>query len=84
MDIWVNLMRDNRIVFLSRVDGGDQAPLPLTVGNVLSVLGRFPLSTMLTMPRIMFEALKLHYLKNMKVYSKPPLATDITWGTLTR
>ena len=82
MDTWVNLTRDDRMVFLSRVDGRGESPLPLTVGNLLGVLGRYPLSTMLTMPRIMFEAMKLHYVKQMKVYTKPSPVTDETWGML--
>lgn len=44
---------------------------PLTPGSLLSALLRFPFSLLLTTPRILYQALRLHYSKRLDVFPRP-------------
>lgn len=68
VDIRVNLIREGKVVFVSRMSGALE---PLTGGMLARAAARYPMSTLLTAPRIMWEALKLHFVKGLPVYSKP-------------
>ena len=67
-DLRVNLLRDGETVINTQWSG---RAMPLTDGNLLRVLAKYPLSALLTVPRISWEAAKLHFGKKMKVFSKP-------------
>ncbi len=75
VDIRVNLIRDGKVVFVSRMRGGLE---PLTQGMLARAAVRYPLSTLLTVPRIMWEAAKLHFVKGLPVYSKPIADSSMT------
>lgn len=73
IDIRLNILREGEKAFLSSQTG---AALPLTRANLLKVFLRFPLTAALTMPRILFQAGLLHYVKRLKVFRKPVLNHD--------
>ena len=68
LDIKINIMKEKRAVFFSRLWG--QAS-ELNNKNLLLTLCRFPLTAALTMPRILFEAFRLHFIKKLPAYFKP-------------
>lgn len=45
--------------------------VPLNTRNVLSTLVRYPLTLLLSFPRIAWQAFHLHYSRNLDVYARP-------------
>ena len=45
--------------------------VPLTEGAIISALLRWPVSLLLTTPRILYQAMKLHYSKRLDVFPRP-------------
>ncbi len=68
LDIRVNLLHDDRYSIVSRLRGES---IPLTSGNLFKTMVRYPITASLTMPRILWQAAKLHYKKGLPVYTKP-------------
>ena len=64
----VNIVREGQVVFRSRLEG---APVPFTAANLRRTLVRYPLTTALTVPRIMIQAGRLYFQKHLPVYQKP-------------
>ncbi|KAI8924804.1 hypothetical protein BC831DRAFT_551102 [Entophlyctis helioformis] len=56
------------IHLMARLYGTSQ---PLTTGALLWTLAAFPLTAFLTVPRIMYEAMRLAYSKGLPVYQRP-------------
>ncbi len=75
LDIRINIERDGRTTFLSRIRGEG---VPFSLKNVIRTLVAFPLAAHLAMPRIMWEAAKLRFRKDLKVYTKPIAQSDMT------
>lgn len=74
----VNIVRDGQVVFRSRLEG---APVPFTPSNVRRTLMRYPLTTALTMPRILAQAGRLYFQKRLPVFTKPAPSSDMTIRT---
>eukprot|EP01133_Synstelium_polycarpum_P010870 gene10870-12664_t len=53
-------------------------PQPLTAMRVLTMVAAFPIANLLTTPRILLEAGKLHFRHKLKVYAKPLPPRDNT------
>ncbi len=66
--ISVNLFKEGRPAILTDWKG---KAVSFTSGNLFSVLGKFPLSIFLTVPRIHLHAAKLYFQKKRLVFSKP-------------
>lgn len=78
LDIRIDIVRDGgRKAFLSRLSGRAAA---LTRANLARTLLRYPLTASLTMPRILWEAAKLHYGKKLPVFTKPNPSSALTIG----
>lgn len=75
LDIRVNIERDGRTTFLSRMRGEG---VPFSLKNVLRTLVAYPLAAHLAMPRIVWEAAKLRFRKELKVYTKPIASSEMT------
>ncbi len=75
LDVQINLVRDGDKIFEARLRGSGH---PLTGGGHLAVLFRHPVSPHLTMPRIIFEALRLYYRKHMPWHDKPAPSDPMT------
>ncbi len=78
LDIRINILRDGEVAFMSRMWGTTQ---PLTSSNLIRTLMKYPITMTLTMPRILWEATKLHYQKGLPVYDKPIPADPLTIKT---
>ena len=76
MDIRVDLYKNGKPSLLSKMTG---RPAELNSGNLLKTLLRFPLSAALTVPRISWQAAKLHFLKKLPVYEKPNPTSPMTF-----
>jgi cyclopropane-fatty-acyl-phospholipid synthase len=68
LTIRINLHREDKTIFASSVTGEARA---LTGSNVLAMILKYPLNVFLTMPRILWQAARLHYKKGLPVHSKP-------------
>ncbi len=75
LDVQINLGRDGEKIFEARLWGSGRE---LTRAGHLAVLLRHPVAAHLTMPRIIFEALRLYYRKHMPWYDKPAPADSMT------
>ncbi len=68
LDVSVRLQREGKTVFEARLKG---SPLELTPLNQLRVFFRHPLIPHLTMPRILWQAARLFFLRRLPVNTKP-------------
>ncbi len=68
LDIRLDILKDGKPVFFSRLWGSRQE---MSQAQLLRTLASYPLSAALTMPRILWQALRLHYQKRLPVYTKP-------------
>jgi cyclopropane-fatty-acyl-phospholipid synthase len=75
LDIRVNIQKEGRIVFRSQLAGQG---VPLTRGNLLKTVGRYPLAAALTFPRILVQAGHLYFRRRLPVHPKPPPSSDQT------
>jgi cyclopropane-fatty-acyl-phospholipid synthase len=74
-DICVDMIQDGQVVFLSRLSG---TAAPMSGGNLAGILWRFPLSALLTVPRILGQAARLYFQKRLPVLTKPEPASPRT------
>lgn len=77
MDIRINIVRGGTGRFLTRLTGNS---MPLTSSNLATTVARFPLATAMTMPRILWQAARLHFEKGLPVYTKPNPSSAMTIG----
>lgn len=75
IDIRINILRDEREVFLSRLWG---KAIPLNSENLISTLVQYPISAALAMPRITWQALVLRYRKGLNPVLKPKPSSEMT------
>jgi cyclopropane-fatty-acyl-phospholipid synthase len=75
LDIRITLIKEGKTVFTAQLAG---AARPLNTGSLLKTIGRYPLSALLTMPRILWEAGKLYFQRSLPVYKKPVATSKFT------
>lgn len=75
LDIRINLRRDGKRVLITRLWGHSRA---LETAGLTKVLVSYPLNTILTVPRITWQAAKLYFKKRLPVYSKPNPSSEMT------
>lgn len=68
LDIRVDLYQNNECVLVSQLCGKPEA---FTNFNLLKIILRFPLSVLLTIPRIHWQAAKLYFQKKLPIVPKP-------------
>lgn len=68
LDIRINLVKDSKVAFVSRFWGDSQE---LNSRNHGSMIVRYPLRPALTMPRIMWQAIRLYLQRKLPVLQKP-------------
>jgi cyclopropane-fatty-acyl-phospholipid synthase len=68
LDIQLDIVKDGSRVFLSRLWGSRRN---LNRAQIVRTLAAYPLSAALTMPRILWQAVRLRYQKKLPVYTKP-------------
>jgi cyclopropane-fatty-acyl-phospholipid synthase len=77
MDIRINIVRGGTGRFLTRLTGNS---VPFSSSNLAKTLARYPVTTAMTMPRILWQAAKLHFEKGLPVYTKPNPSSAMTIG----
>lgn len=75
MNIRISLARGGRQAIFAKLEGD---ALPFESKNLRRVLFRFPLTAFLTLPRILWQAAQLHYLKKLPAYDKPIAVSPMT------
>ncbi|TNF50790.1 DUF1365 family protein, partial [bacterium] len=75
LDILLQYSQKNDLVFAARLRGSAQ---PLRSKNLNRALAHHPVMAALTIPRIMWQAGRLHYQRRLPVYHKPPPASPGT------
>jgi cyclopropane-fatty-acyl-phospholipid synthase len=75
LDIRLNILRDGRVAFRSRLWA---AELPFTSGNLIRTVLRYPLTAGLTMPRILWQAAQLRWLRKLRHLPKPHPSSHLT------
>jgi len=75
LDIRINIIRQGKVVFNSRLSGEAKA---LDSKNMAWTILRYPLTATLAMPRILWQAARLHYQKRLPVFKKPHPSSPLT------
>lgn len=75
LDVIIHHEEEKKVVFAARLTG---TPLPLKRWTVVGKLLKHPLTASLTMPRIIYQAARLRFLKHLRVFIKPPPASTMT------
>lgn len=75
LDIRVELRRDGAVMFKAGLRG---ALTPWSDRAVLGTLARYPLTALLTVPRITWQAARLFYQRRLPVYRRPAPAHPLT------
>lgn len=75
-DIRIDLRRDDRTAFVSRWWGEAR---PLDDAGLARVLLTHPLTTVLTLPRILWQALRLWLVRGLPVYERPDPVDPLTY-----
>ena len=74
-DVKINIIKKDNSVFFSRVSGKAKI---MNNKNLVKTIVKYPLTTTLTMPRILWQAAKLHYVKGLPAYFKPKPISEHT------
>lgn len=77
LDVRIDIRRDGGKSFVSRLSGSARA---LDDGALLRLAMTYPLTTALTLPRIMWQAYKLHYRKGLPLFAKPEPSSPHTFA----
>jgi cyclopropane-fatty-acyl-phospholipid synthase len=74
LDIKINIVADDTNSFVSRMWGSGRT---LTTATIAATILRFPITAALSIPRIYWQAAKLHYQRGLPVIPKPnPISTN--------
>lgn len=68
LDVRMQLVKEGDTVFSAQLRA---KACPFSTKNVLKTISQFPLAASLTMPRIVWQAARLHYQRRLPVYDKP-------------
>lgn len=75
LNIQIRLKKNNKTAFFASLEGKSQA---FNQKNLFKIYLQLPFATFLTIPRILWQALKLSLQKRLKVYKKPPLQSNLS------
>lgn len=78
----INQLKDETTKIMATYLIGEAPYFPLTDYNLFKMMAKYPVTALLTMPRITLEAFKLHYSLHMRVYAKPPPQSEGTIGLI--
>jgi len=78
LDVRIDVRREGRMVFHSVIRGEGT---PLSTPAFLSTVARFPITAAMTMPRIMWQAARLHYQRGLPVVPQPLPTRDTVTRT---
>ncbi len=75
LDVRMHLVKEDNTVFSAQLRAQAR---PFSTKNVLKTISQFPLTTALTVPRIVWQAARLHYQRRLPVYDKPIASSSMT------
>jgi cyclopropane-fatty-acyl-phospholipid synthase len=75
LDVRMQLVKQDGPAFSAQLRGKARA---FSTKNILRTIIQFPLTSVLTMPRIVWQAARLHYQRRLPVYDKPIPASSMT------
>jgi len=75
LEIHIDLVKEGQVAITTSMKGAAQE---WSVKNLTKTILRFPLNVFLTLPRIHWQAAKLHFKKKLPVYKKPVADSDGT------
>lgn len=76
LDVRINVSKDNENFFYARISGNVQK---ITKYKLIKLIMKYPIRTLLVIPKILAEAAKLYYLKNLEIIDKPDPSSERTY-----
>ncbi len=76
MDVRINVSKNNRNFFYARMSGKSQK---ITKYRLIKLIMKYPIRTLLIIPKILAEAAKLYYAKNLEIIDKPEPSSEKTY-----
>ena len=77
LDVRINVSKDKENFFYARISGDSRK---ITKYNLIKLVMRYPIRTLLIIPKILAEAAKLYYVKNMEIIDKPKPSSEKTYN----
>ena len=76
MDVRINVSKNKKNFFYARLSGDSQE---ISRYKLIKLIMRYPVRTLLIIPKILAEAAKLYYVKNLEIIDKPDPSSDKTY-----
>lgn len=76
MDVRINVSKNKKNFFYARLSGESQE---ISRYKLIKLIMRYPVRTLLIIPKILAEAAKLYYVKNLEIIDKPDPSSDKTY-----
>ena len=76
MDVRINVSKEKKNFFYSRISGKS---LKISRYSLIKLILKYPVRTLLIIPKIMAEAAKLYYVKNLEIVDKPDPSSNKTY-----
>jgi len=76
LDVRINVSKNNKNFFYARISGNAQK---ITRYKLVKLIMKYPLRTLLIIPKILAEAAKLYYVKNLEIIDKPDPSSERTY-----
>ena len=77
LDVRINVSKDKENFFYARISGNSKK---ITKYNLIKLVMRYPIRTLMIIPKILAEAAKLYYVKNMEIIDKPEPSSKKTYN----
>ena len=76
LDVRINVSKDKKNFFYARISGNAQK---ITKYTLVKLIMKYPFRTLLVIPKILAEAAKLYYVKNLDIIDKPEPSSERTY-----
>lgn len=76
LDVRINVSKNNKNFFYARISGNAQK---ITKYKLVKLIMKYPIRTLLVIPKILAEAAKLYYVKNLEIIDKPDPSSERTY-----
>ena len=76
LDVRINVSKDKENFFYARISGNKQK---ITKYRLVKLIMKYPFRTLLVIPKILAEAAKLYYVKNLEIVDKPDPSSERTY-----
>ena len=76
LDVRINVSKNKKNFFYARISGNAQK---ITKYTLVKLIMKYPFRTLLVIPKILAEAAKLYYVKNLDIIDKPEPSSERTY-----